>query len=241
MNKKQLEKKVKNSIKLESKEFLNELLEYSLPKKNKFNIKSIFQILVLPLILIIVLISKNVWDNSRIGFTGSQQDEIYFNEIEYDVSISENSLGVDSLKIYPHTENLDYIKHLLNIDLTKTLTNNNVDVKCQSFIDSGKLFNCNINILDINGDDLKLQIGIQKNELPRFVDEDEDKWTKQVSVDKLNESIINKTTVVLIKNTKSEFNNFRTKFMKNDVGIAINSYNIDENEFIDILKAVINS
>lgn len=247
MNHKQIKKKIKNSIHIESKDFLNELLEYPVEgnqKRTSFQWKSLGTIMVLPLLVLVVFISKNIWNHGNTNFDNpSMQDEIRFNEISYNVKIGEKEqTGIDNVPMAPYAETLESVNQLFHLNLSETLLDSyDVAVACYRYVSSGKLNHCNILMYSSNNYTSEIHIGIQENELPIFVDETFEAWESQSQFDRFYVSTINKTRLVLVKNIDIEPNNFKTKFKKDNLGIAINSYNVDEEEFINIVKMVIDS
>ena len=245
MNQKQLKDKIKNNIQIQSKEFLNDLLEYPVEpcKKNKtFKYKFSLQFLMIPLILLIAFVSINLWNNNRLESNNKSQmnNEIFFNKLEYTNKNDDDKL-IDSLQIIPDYNNLQDINQLFNIKLYESQFDNfDISNECYKTELSGKLLYCNVSLREKGNDSLKIQIGIQNDGYPLFIDENVDSWQAQQNFDKLKSSKINGAELILIKNTKNNLSNIRTKFMKGNLGIAINSYDIDEEEFIKVVTTVLN-
>lgn len=244
MNQKQLKDKIKNNIQIQSKEFLNDLLEYPVEpcKKNKtFKYKFSLQFLMIPLILLIAFVSISIWNNNKLESNNKSQmnNEIFFNELEY-MNGNDNGKAIDYTNIELHEENLDYIIAMFQLNLNNiSKYNYKTDVICYSTIDKDQLLYCNVNLYNNDYHELSVEVNVQLDSFPRFIDEVEDVWQQQ-NFDKLKSSKINGAELILIKNTKNNLNNIRTKFMKGNLGIAINSYDIDEEEFIKVVTTVLN-
>ena len=76
---------------------------------------------------------------------------------------------------------------------------------------------------------------------PLFDDEINDKWEVYIKENNFLISKINDFNLIIVQNTNNEFNNYKTKFIIEKIGISIDSYDMNLEEIKCLLKIIINS
>lgn len=251
--KKKVEAKIRECINIKSRDFLDELLAYKIPEdepipndeempifqenynKSKWLSKGIISVCSICLLCFITFGSYKMLKNKP----SIMLDNVNFNEIAYNVG-EDDKFGDNKTLIYS-MESLNYINEVyrmkLKIDSFQQYSN---DIACYRVETIDFPTYCNI-ILNKDKNHSRVQIRFNTYEYPLFNDEHEDMWNQQEQFNSFNKSTLNQQEIILIENNTYDFKNYKTKFKINDVGVAIDSYDIDQEEFIDIVKTVINS
>lgn len=256
MKNKKLEDRLRESIDLESRDFLEEFLAcpvgvedeeeglYDYPEERKGRpwVFGTVSFCVICLVVGITFFTTN-GNGKKPGVVPPIIDNIMFNTFDYDKGENISSSGDDYRELVQKDSDFLYINTQFNLELDEKLFHlYDIDTFCFEIEQTGLLSHCNINLLYKENSKLQFRIGVKKQEYPLFNDEKiEDMWEKQKQFSTLDKSTIHSQELVLVNNTMNTFTNYRTKFMLNNIGIAIDGYDVEQEEFVDIVKTVIDS
>ena len=251
--KKKVEAKIRECINIKSRDFLDELLAYKIPEdepipndeempifqenynKSKWLSKGIISVCSICLLCFITFGSYKMLKNKP----SIMLDNVNFNKIAYNVGEGDKFIDSND-KTIQIKKDLSYINFVFDLSLDKNIFEYSSNILCYATKNTEELSFCSINLVD-NNNILKGQIRLKKSIYPLFSGEHEDMWNQQEQFDSFNKSTLNQQKIILIENNTYNFKNYKTKFKINDVGISIDGIDIDQEEFIDIVKTVINS
>lgn len=243
MKNKKIEERLKDSIHIESRDFLDKLLAIPIEERTrtpKWRYKGALGFCTVCLLVLAVFISMSPTNPSTVlGGNEPSKDIISFNEVSYNVGDKNNNIA-NSVKVYHQEKNFEYINSIYSINFNEELFADYLsDVFCYYTESSDELSHCILYLVQQNQNNERFQIGLKKNMFPEFSDESTDMWNQQEQYDTFNISTIHSQKMILIHNTKTDFKNFRTKIKINDLGIAVDGYDMDQEEFIAIIKVLI--
>ncbi len=248
MRNKEVEDRIRKSIDIESRDFLDKLLEYPVEKRRKKSklkyIKWGVNFGSVCVFIFALFLTKNMWNrDQKLSPTEppSIVDHIQFNKVEYNNGVSSDDTPVDNKNQFGQIKNLLFINTEFNLNIQdKMFEQYEQIILCYLVKDTNEVSYCNITLSKQNSDSM-FQIGIKKNEFPIFNGESVDMWKKQNNFSNYHTSQIHSKEIVLLEDSPSEFKRYKTKFKINDLGIAVDSYEIEEEAFIDMIKVIIDN
>lgn len=241
MNKKKTADIIKKSIYLKFEDITDKLtVDNSLNKKYRKPIFKYCTSLCVIVTAAVILLIYGIYNNRDVDNT---LDLLQINQIEY--RNFDDLIKYEKVYYSPKLLTFKELHHLFeyNINLEESKISN---ISCNLDINTNELIQCNISYSVGYG---LILISIKQKNLPTFETETVDTWEQNTFSKNLKVSSIGNYEIIILKNTnnssyiKEYYNkdviNYKTKFMIHDIGITIDSYNVDEIEFLQILKRIL--
>jgi len=247
MRNKEVEDRIRKSIDIESRDFLDKLLEYPVEKRRKKSklkyIKWGVNFGSVCVFIFALFLTKNMWNrDQKLSPTEppSIVDHIQFNEVVYNKGEVDKN-DDNNRDTLSRVKDLSYINLQFNLNIEENLFEQyDRDILCYFYESNNQISQCNI-LLSKNDYQSRIQIGLKKQDLPIFNNEVVNMWEQQDNFDNYIKSQIGIKEVILVKNTVDNLKDYKTKFKINDLGIAVDSYEIEEEAFIDMIKVIIDN
>lgn len=235
MNNKKIKSIIKSGIDLEFEDISDKLKNYDYKSTNKNH--RIFKLCIcLSCIIILISISFHLFNPTN---------KIYINNINYFENTNALYDGMYKYSVHELNENAyQPSKEELLKKYKINLNSKNIsDIIC--IYNQNKEEQCNIKYIK---DSNLIYVNIKKDTLPTFTNESYDNWYKNTNNRNFKISTINNKKLIIIKNNNSQTfiedyinkntSNFRTKFMLNDTGVAIEYYGVNIDKFINFINQI---
>lgn len=231
---KDIERIIRNSIDVDSRDFFDELpkieLSESITRNNRLGFYLSLSFSTVFIVVVSFFIFNNVYSPKESIFI----DELKINNLGYDNGLKDVEAIYDYIDTSEIKEKkIEFICSQFNINKI-SLVNYTMQAFCNYNIETNHLNYCKIVYFD--GDIPVANILLSKEKYQLFNEENEDKWVIN-SKDKLKSKISGKE-IVVIKDLNNNLN-YKTKFKYKDTYITIETFDVDENIIFDAIKQIV--
>ena len=239
LNSKDLEKLIRNNIDLESNEFIDKLLvDDNIKMKNKKKYLPKFYIAFVSSIIIVFFITMHFNLHNNQHQLSNATNIININHLDYNNGKKNFNSIIDSgTYLINEIKNDDFIDEQFKLKIPEfsDYTKENI---CYFYSNNSDLSYCNIKIFEKDSNILLININLKKDYYPLFIEEKENMWEQNI-LEQEKSIIYNKEIFIIGEKNYPSKVNYKTKFKVKDIFLSIETFNLEQHQFISILENIL--